>query len=151
MGSNGYVGVSWGAMDIYTRNGQLSGTGYDSRFVGWLRSHISTPQHGTLSTRLDEISGSLGVPRKLYFGPDPLSDPQIDPLRPHLEKISACGAQRVPAALPLRGGRCLPAPCLKCGFQYSTRNTSALMGGAIFFKACGAGKGTWGRGGKGLQ
>ena len=41
MGSNGYVGVSWGAMDIYTRNGQLSGTGYDSRFVGWLRSHIS--------------------------------------------------------------------------------------------------------------
>ena len=39
MGSNGYVGVSWGATDIYTRNGQLSGTGYDSRFVGWLRSH----------------------------------------------------------------------------------------------------------------
>ena len=75
-----------------------------------------TPQHGTLSTRLDEISGSLGVPRKLYFGPDPLSDPQIDPLRPHLEKFPACGAQRVPAALPLRGGRCLPAPCLKCGF-----------------------------------
>ena len=41
MGSNGYVGVSWGATDIYTRNGQLSGTGYDSRFVGWLRSHRS--------------------------------------------------------------------------------------------------------------
>ena len=39
MDSNGYVGVSWGATDIYTRNGQLSGTGYDSRFVGWLRSH----------------------------------------------------------------------------------------------------------------
>ena len=34
MGSNGYVGVSWGATDIYTRNGQLSGNGYDSRFVG---------------------------------------------------------------------------------------------------------------------
>ncbi len=34
MDSNGYVGVSWGATDIYTRNGQLSGTGYDSRFVG---------------------------------------------------------------------------------------------------------------------
>ena len=27
MDSNGYVGVSWGATDIYTRNGQLSGTG----------------------------------------------------------------------------------------------------------------------------
>ena len=36
MDSSGYVGVSWGATDIYTRNGQLSGTGtgYDSRFVG---------------------------------------------------------------------------------------------------------------------
>ena len=38
IGSNGYAGVSWGATDIYTRNGQLSGTGYgiwyDSRFVG---------------------------------------------------------------------------------------------------------------------
>ena len=43
MGSNGYVGVSWGATDIYTRNGQLSGTGYDSRFVGWLRSHMGLP------------------------------------------------------------------------------------------------------------
>ena len=39
MGSNGYVGVSWGATDIYTRNGQPSGTGYGSRFVGQLRPH----------------------------------------------------------------------------------------------------------------
>ena len=52
MGSNGYVGVSWGATDIYTRNGQLSGTGYDSRFVGWLRSHSPTPAGTRLRSKV---------------------------------------------------------------------------------------------------
>ena len=61
MGSNGYVGVSWGATDIYTRNGQLSGTGYDSRFVGWLRSHSGgTSQVGMVPSQSAQV-GPLWV------------------------------------------------------------------------------------------
>ena len=47
---------------------------------------------------------------------------------------SACGTAPTGRRVPTGTRR-------RCAFQYSTRNTSAPMGGPIFFKACGAGKG----------
>ena len=94
-----------------------------------------------LSTR---SRGTRWVPKPPYFDPDRLSDPQNGILQHHLKKNppaapdgSACGT--APA------GRRLPAGSRRRhALQYSTRNISALAGGPIFFKACGAGQG-WAR------
>ena len=55
---------------------------------------------------------------------------------------SACGTAPTGRRVPTGTRR-------RCAFQYSTRNTSAPMGGPVFFLACGAGKGQGGK--KGLQ
>ena len=79
-----------------------------------------------------------------FFGPHPPSDPQIDPLRPHLEKFPACGAQRVPAALPLpaaaEGMRCStthakPRPWQMGPFFFGLRRREGLGKEKKFFSA----------------
>ena len=86
---------------------------------------------------LDETQVYQSDNKFAIFGPDPLSDPQIDPLRPHLEKFSACGAQRVPAALPLRGG-----PTAAEGMRCSTAHAIPRLWqmGPYFFKPAAPGR-----------